>query len=419
MKTPTPPKKSERLLPQRSLSEMSLPKTATFKTSTFKTSTFKRATSNWLLAFAVLCVGALIAAACGSSDDDSASVAGVCPSNLVIQTDWFPEPEHAYLYQLIGTEGVIDADNGTYSGPLGDTGITLEIRAGGPYINFAAQTEQFYSDPDIFMAYVNTDEAIKSHVNAPVVGVFSNFEVGPQILMWNPEVFDFGEDRQAFEDIGESDATVLYFGGAAYMDYLTGTGVLSEDQVDGSYDGSPARFLVEDIVQQGFATNEPWRYENQIEGWLKPVKFELIHNSGLEIYQSTVSVRKSSVTEDADCLELIVPIMQQGLVDYMNDPEPINIRLDEIVKELDSFWTSSIESHNAGTVAMRDLGLVTDGDSGYVGDMNADRIQGVIDILNPIYSEQGVEGFSGGTSEVAPEDLFTNEFLDTSINLGY
>ena len=337
----------------------------------------------------------------------------VCPNPLVIQTDWFPEPEHAHTYQMVGTDGVVDAENGTYSGELRDTGLTIEIRAGGPYIGFSPPTAQFYADDDIFMAYVDTAAAIRSYGQTPVTAVFTSFEVGPQILMWDPDDYDF----ETFEDIGESGATVLYFQGATYMDFLVARGILDADNVDGSYDGSPTRFIAEDgLVQQGFATNEPFRYENEIDGWLKPVDFLLIHDAGVELYQSAVSVRSGDIERYRECLELIVPIMQEDLVSYFNDPQPINDKLDDIVKELDSFWTSSKETHAAATVAMRDLGLVTDGGNGFIGDMNGDRIQGLIDILTPIFTEQGVESFD---PNVTPDDVYTNEFLDPSISLGF
>ena len=343
----------------------------------------------------------------------SMSLANVCPNPLIIQTDWFPEPEHAHTYQMIGTDGVVDAENGTYSGELRDTGLTIEIRAGGPYIGFSPPTAQFYADDDIFMAYVDTAAAIRAHGLTPVTAVFTSFEVGPQILMWDPADYDF----QNFADIGDSGATVLYFQGATYMDYLIADGRISADQVDASYDGSPTRFISEDgLVQQGFATNEPFRYENEIDGWLEPVDFMLIHDAGFEIYQSAVSVRSGDIERYRECLELIVPIMQEDLVNYFNDPQPINDKLDDIVKELDSFWTSSKAGHAAATVAMRDLGLVTDAGNGFVGDMDGNRIQGLLDILTPIFTAQGAEGFD---PSVTPSDLFTNEFLDPSISLGF
>lgn len=403
-----------------------------------------------LLGLAVLSVCALIAAACGSDDDDAATtttaapttvapttvapttaapttaapttvaqtaaLSDICPSTIEVLTDWFPEPEHNYLYQLIGVNGEVDASNGTYSGPIGDGTVELLIQSGGPYINFNAQTTQFYSDPDIFMAFVDTSAAIRSHVNTPVVAVFTNFEVGPQILMWDPDVYSF----DSFEDIGNSDATILYFGGASYMDYLLSLGVVDAANIDGTYDGSPGRFTTEgDLVQQGFATNEPYRYENEIETWMKPVDFLLIHESGHNIYQSALSVRPESLTEDAACLERLIPMFQQALVDYMNDPGPLNVRLDEIVKEFDSTWTSSIDSHNAASDAMRSLGLVTDGGNGYVGDMDEARVQDMISKLTPAFEEQGVEGFESGPPDLVASDIITNQFLDTSIGLGF
>ena len=349
--------------------------------------------------------------------ETSTLLSDVCPATIKVQTDWFPEPETSYPYQLVGLEGVVDVEAGTYSGPIGDGSVELVIQAGGPYMEAASQTEQFYSDNSIYMAFVDTSAAIRSHASTPVVAVFANFERSPQMLMWNPEVHNFA----SFKDIGNSDATVLYFYGNSFMDYLVHEGVMNEENIDGSYNGSPARFVTEgDLVQQGFATNEPYRYENEIAGWLKPVNFLLIHDSGHDIYQSALSVKPETIEKGSDCLKLLVPMFQQALVDYMENPGPINVRLDEIVTELDSFWTSSVEGHNAATEAMRDLQLVTDGGNGYVGDMDEARIQSLIKKLAPVYGAERVDGFdSDGSTDLTAEDIFTNQFLDTSISLGY
>ena len=396
-----------------------------------------------LLGLPLLAVLSLIAAGCGGDNETSTttprqttspptsvtatstnpdgepakSLEEVCPNPLNVLTDWFPEPEHNYLYQAIGITGKVDAEAGTYTGPIGDGTIDMVIQAGGPYINNKAPSEQFYSDNNIHMAFVNTSDAIRNHVNTPTVAVFANFEKGPQILMWNPSEYDF----KNFEDIGNSGATIAYFAGASYMEYLIHNGVVDEANTDSTYDGSPARFVSEgDLVQQGFATNEPYKYETQIEGWKKPVEFLLIHDSGHDIYQSALSVKPQTLTEGEECLKLLVPLFQRKLVEYMKDPGPLNVRLDEIVKELDHFWTSSIEGHNAASEALKELGLVTDGDNGYVGDMDEDRIQGLIDKLGPVYGAKGIEGFaSDGSTDLTPSDIYTNRFLDTSISLGY
>src|ERR1700681_4656639 len=56
------------------------------------------------------------------------SLKGICPDKVVVQTNWWPEPDHAFLYQLIGPSGTADTSKNTYSGPLGQTGVNLEIR---------------------------------------------------------------------------------------------------------------------------------------------------------------------------------------------------------------------------------------------------------------------------------------------------
>jgi hypothetical protein len=368
---------------------------------------------------ALFVVLALVAAACGDDDDDTTApaddggtggLADICPNPLIVQTDWFPEPEHGFTYQAAGIDGTFDADSGIYTGPLMGTDIDLEIRAGGPYTDADTQTGQFYADPDIFMAYVNTDRALQSAATTPVVAVLNYFERGPQILMWDPDVYSF----ETFADIGEAGAPVLYFGGAAYMDFLVADGQISADQIDGSYDGSPTRFIVEgNLVQQGFATNEPYRYENEL-GFGKPVDFLLIDDV-LPIYQGALSVKPETLTESRDCLEAVVPIFQQAIVDYFADPEPVNEMLLQHVIDLDSFWTATSESHAAGTAAMVDLGLVSDGPDGTVGDFDGDRIDGLIAQLTPVYESAGIDV----PDDLTAADLFTNEFLDPDISLGF
>jgi len=98
-------------------------------------------------AAAFVAAAGLILAACGDSDasSDTSAPAGsddaVCPSNLVIQTDWWPEIEHGGTYQLIGAAGTSDPKLFTYSGPIAEKykvgGIeTVEVRAGGDAIEF-------------------------------------------------------------------------------------------------------------------------------------------------------------------------------------------------------------------------------------------------------------------------------------------
>lgn len=340
--------------------------------------------------------------------EETAGDLSQCPNPIVMQTDWFPEPEHGALYNLTAGEGSIDPESGAFTGPLAaDPSITVEIRAGGPYIGFQPTVSLMYSDDSIFLGYVNTDEQIATFEETPTVAVMAPLEKNPQILMWDPETYDF----ESFTDIGESGATVNVFAGQFYTEYLVGTGQLNSDQIDPSYDGGPTRFINEDgaLVQQGFATQEPYNYENSFEDWGRPVDFLLIHDSGYELYQGALGIRTDKLDAAAEaCLTALVPLIQQSAVEFQNDPTATNAAILQAVIDLNSFWVLT-EDSVASTVAMMDsLGIVANGNNDTLGDFDLDRIDTIIGQV------AGIPAFNvpGGLSA---SDLVTNEFIDPSI----
>ncbi len=351
----------------------------------------------------------------GSSAVTSTTTAAVsgdlamCPDPLVIQTDWFPEPEHGALYQLTGGEGSIDPATGRFSGPLAaDPSLTVEIRAGGPYIGFQPTTALMYSDDSIFLGYVNTDEQIATFADQPTVAVVAPLEKNPQILMFDPSTYQF----ESFSDIGESGATVSVFAGQFYTEYLVGTGQLTADQIDPSYDGSPTRFIAEEgaLVQQGFATQEPWNYENLFTDWGKPVDYLLIHDSGYEIYSQALGIRADKLDDAAEeCLTAFVPLVQQAAVDFMADPGPVNEAILQAVADLASFWELSPEGVESTVAVMAELDIVANGPNDTLGDFDVDRVEALIDQVRDI------PAFNVG--DITAEDIVTNEFTDPTIGL--
>ena len=337
-----------------------------------------------------------------------------CPVNIVIQTDWNPEAEQGNLYQLIGPDAVIDAENKAVSGPLfasgSYTGVNVEVRSGGPAIGFQTVTSQQYTDPDITLGYANTDEAVQLSADMPTTAVFAPFEVGPQIIMWDPATYP---DVKTIADLGKTDAVVRYFGGAAYMEYLMGSGILPASHVDGSYDGTPASFIAADgkDAQQGFATVEPYVYENEIEDWAKPVAFQLIHDAGYPIYASALSVRTGDLESLSPCLTKLVPVIQQATVDYYTDPTATNDLILSAVSEFDNGWVYTPGVAAYSVQAQQDLGLVGNGSDDTVGNFDLDRVQKIIDITTPLFEEQGTPPASGLT----PSSIVTNEFIDPAI----
>jgi hypothetical protein len=380
-------------------------------------------------AAAILSVLGVVAAACGKSPTVSnpttpgstasapkgsvydVSLKGICPDKIVLQTDWFPEPEHGGAYNLIGAGGTIDAGKGTYTGPLRNTGVQMEIRAGGPFISFSSPTAQMYSKPDIFVAFADTGDQIRGYKKTPAIGVVAPLEIGPQILMYDPAQYNF----TSVSDVKSSGATVLYFESAAFADYLVGTAQLDQKQLDASYDGSPARWVSSGgkVVQQGFATNEPFNYEHNINGWKKPVKFLLLHDAGWKIYQSNIVVRPDSVTKYHDCLAKLVPMWQQSEIDYINNPTAANDVILEMVKEMNTFWVLSSDLNDYADQTMRDLNIVSNGPDSTLGNYDMNRIKAFMDTFVPIEKGKGADI----PDDLTPEKIATNEFIDPSIGL--
>src|SRR3954452_23492257 len=266
---------------------------------------------------------ALSLAACGGSDDDSASAApsgdvgstdlaaAGCPDTVVIQTDWNPESEHGGVYQLLGDDYVVDAGSKSVSGTLVDsngdsTGVKVEVRAGGPAIGFQSVTSQMYSDDSITFGYVGTDEAIQNSAEQPTTAVLAPLEISPQMVQWDPATYP---DVSGIADLGKQDVTVRTFEGSTWVSYLEGAGILKESQVDGSYDGSPAAFVAAGgkDAQQGFASAEPYIYENEVDAWGKKVDYQLTYDAGFKPYASSISVRSDQLEGLSGCLKALVP----------------------------------------------------------------------------------------------------------------
>ena len=372
---------------------------------------------------------ALVAAACsgnssntsGSSNAPAASGAqslkGVCPDPVVVQTDWWPEPEHGATYQLLGAGYKPDAGKKKVVGPLvsqgKDTGVKIEIRAGGPAISFQQTSAQIYLDKSITMAFVSTDQAVQQSTKQPTLSVVSPLDINPQMIMWDPKVHP---NFHTIADIGQTDTKVLYFQGSTYMDYLVGSGILRKSQIDGSYDGAPDRWVASrgQVAQQGFATSEPYVYQNELPKWNKPVAFQLINDTGYPIYTSSLSIRSADKAKLSDCLKRLVPMFQQGQIDYVKNPGPVN---DLIVKLNTEDYTSNYPMSQglAKFTAQQELklGIVGNGTDKTLGNFDMNRIKRTIDIVGPIYAAQKQPVKAG----LKPEDIATNEFINPAIGL--
>jgi hypothetical protein len=379
-----------------------------------------------LKASAFLAAAGLILAACGGSDSSSETSApagdgdAVCPTNLVIQTDWWPEIEHGGSYQLIGAAGTADAKLFTYSGPIAEkykvAGIeTVEIRAGGDAIEFQPVLSVMKTDTDITLGYVNTDDVIQSAGTVKGIGVATTLEINPQFLMWDPEQLDIDPKDPA--SLGASDARILHFPGTTYTDWLIGKGFINASQSDPNYGGSPDQWLANNgnFVQQGFVSNEKYKYENEIawkDGKPAPLGFTLIHDLGWQPYPAMYTVLADRKEELSGCLKVLVPVLQQAWVDYLDAPEELSDVLVGITTTYNNYWKVTPELNTAGFKVFEDLGLGSNGPDSTYGNFDLDRVKKLYDEAMPLLEELGVESFD---PTLKLEEVVTNEFIDTSI----
>ncbi|RSM46418.1 nitrate ABC transporter substrate-binding protein [Amycolatopsis balhimycina DSM 5908] len=386
-----------------------------------------------ILSVATLAVALTACGGSGSADAGAApaapvptgpavDLAGVCPSTVVVQTDWNPEADHGHLYQLLGPNPAIDASQKSVTSDLyangQPTGVKLQIRAGGPAIGFSKVSAQMNQDKSITLGYVSTDEAVQFSGDMPTTAVFAQNDKSPMMIMWDPKTYP---DVTTIKDLGTklqaSGGVVRYFNGAAYMAYLTDAGYLPAGILDGSYDGAPAKFVTAKgkDAQQGFATAEPYVYQNEIAAWGKPLKFQLVADTGWSPYPQTMSVRTTELASLSPCLKKLVPVMQQADVDFLKNPAATNDLIVKLVQAYNNGWTYDAAVGKAAVAQMKDLKIATDAGTGHVGAMDDKRVSELIKIAAPVFSKSGGHVKSG----LVAGDLVTNQFLDPKIALGW
>jgi hypothetical protein len=352
-----------------------------------------------------------------TASGDRLSLAGVCPNKIVVQTGWYPQIERGAVYQLVGSDPKMDANKKRVSGKLvaegRDTGVQIEVRAGGPAIGFQPVSAQMYVDKSIVLGDMSTDESVQNSVKQPTLAVVAPLEIDPQVVLWDPATYP---NFNTVVDIGQTDTTVLYFQGSTPMEYLVGSGILRKSQVDGSYDGSPSRFVAAGgkIAQMAFATNEPYLLEHEVKAWGKPVQFQLLYDTGYPIYpRTTLAIRAGEKQQLSPCLQKLVPIIQRAQVEFMADPKPTT---DLILKLVDAYGSGFVYSRglaNYGVEQLRLLGLVGNGSNRTLGDFDVNRVQKVIDIVQPIFTAQR----QAIKPSIKPDDIVTNDFIDSLIGL--
>jgi hypothetical protein len=381
--------------------------------------------------FFALSASMLVLASCGGDGTDSTGTTGdvattettlsspaeslndlssVCPSPVVVQTDWFPQAEHGGIYELLGSDYGVDTNRGSTSGSLvfrgDDTGVDLEIRAGGPFIESPVVTEMFL-DGSILFGYVGTDVALSRQAETPTLAVFNALSINPQVILWDA---DKHPAAKTIADISKEVPAISVFGDRPFMRYLVNEGIVPSEKVDGNYKGN-LLLTTDDVAHQGFATSEPHRYASLDTGAVT-VAYQLLHDAGWTSYPQNLAINKLRVDALRDCLTKLVPMLQHAQIDYMNDPNRTNDVIIAAVTAFDTYWSQDAALTSYAVETMKRLGIVSNGDTPTFGDFESPRLDDFIAKAVPILRAQGIE-----VPDLTASDIATNEFLDPSISL--
>jgi hypothetical protein len=340
---------------------------------------------------------------------------GVCPDKVVVQTDWFPEAEHGATYQLMGPDAKTSKDTGATIGTLTfkgkDQGVQFEIRAGGPFLGNQTVTSQMYKDKDILLGYISTDDTVKFSNDTPVVAVVAPQDKSPQVILWDKKNHP---NAKTIADIAKEVDTITVFGGATYIEYLIAAGIVPAAKVDFNYKGDKllAKPGQEKVAHQGFATAEPFQYSVLDTGKID-IGFGLVHDAGWTLYPESLAVRADALKDDKTkaCLKMLVPMFQQAQIDYIADHAAADKIIISAVNTFDTFWKQDQAATDNSVKLQKELGIVGNGKTPTLGDMEEDRLADFIKKAIPIFEAQKVTVKPG----LKPSDIATNEFIDKTI----
>lgn len=127
-----------------------------------------------------------------------------------------------------------------------------------------------------------------------------------------------------------------------------------------------------------------------------------------------MGTKPETVETEADCLKALVPLLQQGMLDFVADPGPINDLLVQLSAEQNSPSPLTPEQARYAVETMLSEEIVANGPTPALGDWDLARVQRVIDLVIPVFKAQNINTFKEG---VTAQDIVTNEFVDPDISL--
>lgn len=250
---------------------------------------------------AFLATGAVLAllAACSPAPEKDAAPDGA--TKLKLATDWRAEAELGGYYQALAT------------GEYKKRGLDVTLIQGGPAVNVPQLLATGAVDVGVGSNSFIVMNLAKE--KAPVKAVAAFMQKDPQVLIAHPDQGIKSIADMKGRPILLSDASIT-----AFWVWLKAKYQFTDDQVR-KYNYSSAPFLADKrVVQQGYATSEPYLIEK--EGKIKPAVF-LLADSGYPAYGSMALVPDSLIVKNPAAVQAFVEATAAGWKSYLyGDPKP-------------------------------------------------------------------------------------------------
>jgi NitT/TauT family transport system substrate-binding protein len=230
-----------------------------------------------------------------------AATAGLFP--VVLQTDWYPQPEHGGFYEA--------KEEGLYKA----AGLDITIHPGGPYVS---AEQQVASGAAQFALGSSDDVLVAVSRGLPLVAVAATMQQDPQAVMVHAE-----SSIQTFQDLDGH--TIAVRPGSIWFQYLVSRFHLKNvREVPATY--SISNFLHDpNYIQQIFVTSEPF-FAQQQGAYVRSL---LINATGYQPYRVYYTSREF-LERHPEIVKRFVDASTRGWANYIADPGPVNHLLQQL-----------------------------------------------------------------------------------------
>ena len=265
-------------------------------------------------------------------------------TKVVLQTDWYPQPEHGGFYQAL-VEGYFEEE-----------GLEVEILPGGPNTVSAekvalGQVQFAMGKSNDLMNYVAR--------GVPLVMVGALLQHDPQALLFHQE--------NPINDFGDLDGKRIMVGpGSAFIDLIKEKYQIDFDVIPLDY--SIAQYLLDKtFIQQCFITSEPYfaKKEGANPGAI------LIKESGFDPYHVWYA-RSDYAANNPEIMEAFSRACIKGWTHYLSGD---TTKADALLKSLNPKLDDEFIAYSKQ--AMIEYGLVTGetGDPKVIGSISRSRVE--------------------------------------------